>query len=929
MESETNYLERKVVSLFFLLVFFTLVPVSMMAQEGDYYVNNFVISPDRIDNPYFYVEQSPDGLIYVANRSGVLQYDGHRWMRISCPGAVYTLSVQEEGFYVGGKFGFGQIIRGQRQSLFFQSLSDSLDQTGNIFALKQQEGLAYFMNSRQLFVLNTKNNQIITSLPADSLEYENMFTYDGKVLAKMANGLFQQVAGSGLVEFNPGPSWPADIRLIEEDKGSNNTIVVSQQDEIFLNHGQGFKSLMVEDKGYFRDNGIMSVKWVNDSLIAVGTLKGGVGFVDIQSGKLGQIINSHTGLSDNETLGMLMDLDQGLWVAQKNGLDRIAPFLPISNFTHYPGLNGKLKAIYPFNDQLYISTSMGVYKLQEVKDFKEIVKLIRFSDGQSPKPYTAEQHPAVEEKPGKPDTLKAKERKGLFGFRRRKKEKEETRSEHAGFFSRLFKSKKTLETDSIYVEHKIFRQLQAIRYVFERVKGIESRSSFFREYNGLLFSGGLDGVYQLDGDTAIAITHEPVRDLLYTTGGYLVVSTVNREVVFYQHAQDHWEKVDEYTDSDDAIYGLIEDEEGDFWLSGVDKISRLRWEGDSLMMDAFDYDNPYSDLTYGVRFKNSVLFVNPLGYFFFNKANQALEKDTLLIKEIGLPLKYIYGGNDILWIYNGSRWYNISSDGSVNDELMLNLISDIKYVSLDRDENVFWVVSANDELFRVNRSSQAFSSHYKLFLKEVRGQSGLLNPEGTIRIEQINNGVVFEFIQPDYSGVLGIEYRYKLIGLEEEWSEWSAENVMRFPYLPPGDYRIRVETRDIFGQLNQSPEMKFRVVPPYWQRPWFYALEIGFFTLLLILSIRLNRSSNKKYLMLNRLLAFLTLILLVEFVQSIAESELETRTSPVIDFFIQVSIAAAILPLEKLLRRWLTGTWGGSKLPPLVKVLMRKTKKKE
>ena len=41
----------------------------------------------------------------------------------------------------------------------------------------------------------------------------------------------------------------------------------------------------------------------------------------------------------------------------------------------------------------------------------------------------------------------------------------------------------------------------------------------------------------------------------------------------------------------------------------------------------------------------------------------------------------------------------------------------------------------------------------------------------------------------------------------------------------------------------------------------------------------------------------------MEFIQTIAEYKLDTEATPVIDFFIQVSIALLVLPLESLLRK--------------------------
>ena len=110
----------------------------------------------------------------------------------------------------------------------------------------------------------------------------------------------------------------------------------------------------------------------------------------------------------------------------------------------------------------------------------------------------------------------------------------------------------------------------------------------------------------------------------------------------------------------------------------------------------------------------------------------------------------------------------------------------------------------------------------------------------------------------------------------------------------------------MLGNIESATPFNFQVKAPYWRRPWFYLVELLFFGGLLFFSFRLSRSSGK-YTFLSRLLGFMTLILIVEFFQTIAESKLETDGSPVIDFFIQAFIALLILPVEGLIRGFITG----------------------
>jgi hypothetical protein len=83
--------------------------------------------------------------------------------------------------------------------------------------------------------------------------------------------------------------------------------------------------------------------------------------------------------------------------------------------------------------------------------------------------------------------------------------------------------------------------------------------------------------------------------------------------------------------------------------------------------------------------------------------------------------------------------------------------------------------------------------------------------------------------------------------------------------LPPGDYSLRVQARDIFGNVQELDVVSFEVLAPYWKRTWFYALEFLLFASLVVLSVRLST----RYHVISRLLSLLTIILLIQFIQTV------------------------------------------------------------
>ena len=62
----------------------------------------------------------------------------------------------------------------------------------------------------------------------------------------------------------------------------------------------GITPFLPADSVYLKANVIVNASWVTDNMIALGTLRGGVVFIDAESGQTYDIINYYSGLPDNQ-----------------------------------------------------------------------------------------------------------------------------------------------------------------------------------------------------------------------------------------------------------------------------------------------------------------------------------------------------------------------------------------------------------------------------------------------------------------------------------------------------------------------------------------------------------------------------------------------------------------------------------------------------
>jgi len=73
---------------------------------------------------------------------------------------------------------------------------------------------------------------------------------------------------------------------------------------------------------------------------------------------------------------------------------------------------------------------------------------------------------------------------------------------------------------------------------------------------------------------------------------------------------------------------------------------------------------------------------------------------------------------------------------------------------------------------------------------------------------------------------LSNEFRYKLEGLNEQWSEWQNSSTVNFTRLPWGKYTFMVQTKDIQGKESEPLVYRFLISPPWYASDTAWAIYI-------------------------------------------------------------------------------------------------------
>ena len=447
--------------------------------------------------------------------------------------------------------------------------------------------------------------------------------------------------------------------------------------------------------------------------------------------------------------------------------------------------------------------------------------------------------------------------------------------------------------------------LRSVEYAYEKVMGIKGKVTQLWNWNGTLLAAGPSGLYEVNGEQAIVISEEPIRSFTVTKDAMtLVASTYDDEIKTFSAGGKGWSQTTLLDTLHTFVSFLFEDKQQNIWLCGLNAIYKAEIsEGELVDVVKIPFSNPTMAETFGMAAGSDVLVMIAGKILRFDLSkNKFVASDSL-----NASGKSLVSGNRF-WYFDGHNWG--SPDQKLKQKFKLewlNLFPDLRFISPDDKNENLWVITSANELYRFSGNTiPADIYQYPLFLKDVRNpQAKLVYTSQRVVLSQELGGVTFEFIQPEYSGLKTTEYRYWVKGLQKDWSPWSPmNNEIPLPFLPVGTYKVLIQSKNLFGQVAETQPVTFEVIPPYWRQAWFYAAEVAFFSILVVLSIRLS-AMNERYRLISRLLSLLTIIMLIQLIQAAAYSKINIKSTPVVDFFIQVCIALLVLPLESTLRKFM------------------------
>lgn len=856
-----------------LIVAFMIVQHCAIAQKGEYFMTHYQTDKEFFNNANFDILQDNQGIIYIANRSGVLRFDGHNWESITTPAAIFSLTLDSNSniIYTAGYNGLGKLELNNNDELEYKTLMKDTADIDAVYQLIIHENKLFGLSDEYILsfdLASEKKSKISSDYSGDIIK---LFKTSDGVFTNTTNSGLMRVENTKLSESKLLKNEPLFVEFLLDLPQGKGQILGTSTNDLLLKVNDKLNRIDLEDD-YIKQSDIIDAVHVEGSIIAIATLKGGVIFVDYAEKKIDQIINYQSGLPDNEIYTISKDSNGGVWVAHSKGFTRISPQLPFRLYSNYEGLEGNVLSVINHQGKLYVGTSVGLFYLKKVNEYEE-------------KQYVQKETITIEQKQEEA-AVENNTKKGILGlFKRKRKQKEVA-------------SVQPQRTEKVIYRTQTKRELKSTTYQYYKVPQVQSKISLFARNNNDLYAAGTAGLFKITDSVATLIGNEPVKHLAIVNESRLIIAaTYDDQIVAYKTSGGHNE-IDLFSDYRDNIQHIFEDKEGRLWLTSDDELFYITVEDFEISSsEEYPIKNPFLFNTLGAATDEGTFFINESGELYYNS-----ESNTIENRETNIT-RYISGDDESVWVFENEQWSKLGAKAN-EEKNLLNVFENLKYISVDQEKH-YWVVTEKNEIVKIGLANKDINEAYDLYLRHIEVGERMVKKAPKLTFEQSNNAITFEFAQPEFSGVLNFTYQYKLSGLSEEWSEWSKDNYkLNFNYLPEGTFELNVRSKDALGNTNEIEPISFKIVPPYWKRPWFYALEFTALALLLFFSVRL-KDLGFKYRLASRLLALVTLIIIIEFIQTIAENEFAGQSSPVFDFIVQVSIAIIVLPVESVIRKYI------------------------
>lgn len=200
--------------------------------------------------------------------------------------------------------------------------------------------------------------------------------------------------------------------------------------------------------------------------------------------------------------------------------------------------------------------------------------------------------------------------------------------------------------------------------------------------------------------------------------------------------------------------------------------------------------------------------------------------------------------NKVIYISNSEgRCY-------INNEIT-NKLKDTKVNLITYDsENKTTFICTDEGLFLVNKQKEKIERHFSFFLRLVLAKNDTIIDNFSFKDDLSAKDFIIPFKNNQLSFFVGyncyenknaVDFSYYIEGSDdEEYGNWTAQNIIKTTNLHEGDYILHIKARCDLNKDILEIHFPFKILPPWYRTIWAYLAYLILFGLFLFIVIKLN-----------------------------------------------------------------------------------------
>ncbi|HAC16586.1 MAG TPA: hypothetical protein DCE78_11690 [Bacteroidetes bacterium] len=359
------------------LILFLLVPICVSAQsKGNPFIKKFSPQEYGAHNQVWDITQTKEGFILISTGTGVVLFDGESFEMVKGTPAMITdlLTTSNGSIFYGGINNTGEIIGSGNSSFFYNKLDEHIDSTdqnyGQIGSIREAFGDVWISSRNLLFRYTGEHFQ---SYKPVNGEFLHIFSVNDTLFVPETGSGLLKISDQNELELFPGGEalvgdmFPHFIVPFDAHR-----VLIGTVDNglyLFSIHAKGDDPAGIlvpfenEANEMLKTGKVISAIQLRNGNYAIGTSTAGV-IILKPNGQIDQIIDNDAGLQNEVINGLFQDRAGNLWISTNNGFALAEIASPIDFYNENNGLEGTALVVSKTNNDFYVSTTLGVYKME-------------------------------------------------------------------------------------------------------------------------------------------------------------------------------------------------------------------------------------------------------------------------------------------------------------------------------------------------------------------------------------------------------------------------------------------------------------------------------------------------------------------------------------------------------------------------------------